>query len=1719
MRLHRYILIPLALLSLAAGRNEDRVKRLPGATRKEFESFQALSVASLEELNQATAPARLEQQTREILALGNLSLGSRGADLPLQQYLRARLSALATNGVEFVGALKGLAMVPVTLPGTVARVGDQSWPLRPLWPNGVMPSLCPTNGVTGPLVDVGRGEWADIEGKQLLGAVALMEFDGGRNWERLYANGVRAVIVVESGRLLREKAEGLFLNTPVPCPRFYVERATGDTLRRLVGQTCRLEGGAVYAQRPVESLFAYLPPTPPVRHTVREGETLDAIAARYGVKTEELAAANRTGGGTVAPGKELTVPNAPGSLVVLVPIDTVNVVPDAPHGAKVAGNLAVALTALEHLATSPTAVRRKGLIVGFLDGEHVGGLASRAIAENFIRTEGTWTAAFVEDRVKVLERYRAIAGWFGGGPSPLTEEQAQWLGEQWLRLRLDEQRISLAEKRAAALQHGAAVAEVETKIERLVKLNQATIGNRRLAWTKRVEQFRAAFREPASAAPLPVTWVALRQRFEAELNQEEARAAHDANNLALAKVLRDKIGGKGGLGFQVDLGDATGSMLITDGSAKLRDTNVGSTASKFGKRFRDVIAFATVQGGWAEEWPFLIGDDRTDVAFAVPHGPMFYSDFWGPTGLHLFPLCTANDALERLDTPADLVERLNFKNLGAQARTALVMWKLGLESPVDSLEGDRIKKKAFGRLVGRCVQFNVRSGIDAQQPVPESLVYYPALPKDGGGINSAVFRGCRRGIIVPTLLNGTFALPVETLEWNSTSKSKPNVYAYHLNRAEAQIDMVVDRGRVGTQQQRPDFKLLLNQDVEKKLVLTEVRPLVFFPGVDPTDYKPVGKDQLVKVQDAVIKGEPPHYAYDNPTDAYNEEETDSNILYLPAGRRAQFIVRKGNVYKLLLVGDVADATPEGGGLLVDGTRLTLPLTPLVAARQMYDLALRRQALYRRFGITDQVVAGALERAGEKLQATEKAVGQQQWQEVNGRAREAWGILVKYYPRIMTMGRQAVFSAVLLMAFLLPASAFAEKLLVGGKGIIARLVGTTVIFALGVVLLNFLHPAFRISVSPFIIVIAYTMILMSSIVLVLCYQRFEVVVRRARAAGGEVESEEISLVSSLSTALALGVSNLKKRKTRTFLTAFTVTALTFSIVTFVSVKGTDALLVRQLDLDRDIEGQMVEPVAAKYQGVLLREFFWAGFGEGLAQAVESEFGTHFQVARRAHYLEAEGGNNAESEGINQVEIRTGKKSAILLGIMAYEPQEREFSHLHETVSGQQWFTKDDLFHCILPDNAAADLGITEANLLNADGTRKPDDQLPQVRLMNRTWRVIGILNTSLADRYRDINGKSLAMIDYLRSAYTPKAGTGDLANETPGYHISWRRLVIVPIAAKTEVQARLRSVAVRFPAEADTKTFYRDLALRVNRAVFGTVDGKLSLITTKQKQSVGGVAKILVPVILAILIVTNTMLGAVEERKGEVGMLGAIGLSPAQISFLLLSESLVFSVIGIVCGTFSGLAFANFVPWVRVHLQPEFLVALSLNFASLTAIGLALGTGVVVLLATLFPAKKAARLAAPSGMEKWKLPDPSADGQIRYTLPFTLTRGNAVGMIAFFRRFLLNHTEATSQDFNCRQIRLARGAALVVRCTMWLQPYDLDVAQEFEMQIQPTENAGIFAVALTLHRTSGAEEAWLRTNYGFLDLVRRQFLLWRNLDDASRKRYIEEGVELFKETQS
>ena len=77
--------------------------------------------------------------------------------------------------------------------------------------------------------------------------------------------------------------------------------------------------------------------------------------------------------------------------------------------------------------------------------------------------------------------------------------------------------------------------------------------------------------------------------------------------------------------------------------------------------------------------------------------------------------------------------------------------------------------------------------------------------------------------------------------------------------------------------------------------------------------------------------------------------------------------------------------------------------------------------------------------------------------------------------------------------------------------------------------------------------------------------------------------------------------------------------------------------------------------------------------------------------------------------------------------------------------------------------------------------------------------------------------------------------------------------------------------------------------------------------------------------------------------------------------------------------------------------------------------------------------------------------------------------------------------------------------------VWLAPYDLGVSQHVSLRMVPTEDiAGIYRIAIHLQRISGDVASWRRLNTGFLDVLRKRFLVWRTLPPEVREEYLTAG---------
>lgn len=207
--------------------------------------------------------------------------------------------------------------VPIDL-GSSVEVIDEGKILKAyaLWPNGIQTCLTPPEGVFGKLIDVGRGDLTDFDGKDIEGSVVLMDFNSGDNWLYAARFGAKAVIFIEPDETTYDECVKKFLDVPLYFPRLYVEKKDGLYLRELVAKSKLL--------------------SPP--------QVKISLKMRY----SEVRSFNVIG---ILNGTDVV--NSRDIIIVATHYDTWSVVPSLSYGANEAVNVAVLLELAEYLKENP----------------------------------------------------------------------------------------------------------------------------------------------------------------------------------------------------------------------------------------------------------------------------------------------------------------------------------------------------------------------------------------------------------------------------------------------------------------------------------------------------------------------------------------------------------------------------------------------------------------------------------------------------------------------------------------------------------------------------------------------------------------------------------------------------------------------------------------------------------------------------------------------------------------------------------------------------------------------------------------------------------------------------------------------------------------------------------------------------------------------------------------------------------------------------------------------------------------------------------------------------------------------------------------------------------------------------------------------------------------------------------------------------------------------
>ncbi|MBI4483218.1 MAG: ABC transporter permease [Acidobacteria bacterium] len=229
--------------------------------------------------------------------------------------------------------------------------------------------------------------------------------------------------------------------------------------------------------------------------------------------------------------------------------------------------------------------------------------------------------------------------------------------------------------------------------------------------------------------------------------------------------------------------------------------------------------------------------------------------------------------------------------------------------------------------------------------------------------------------------------------------------------------------------------------------------------------------------------------------------------------------------------------------------------------------------------------------------------------------------------------------------------------------------------------------------------------------------------------------------------------------------------------------------------------------------------------------------------------------------------------------------------------------------------------------------------------------------------KELFGARSSVGEWVRIADRRFRVVGVLAQQGQSLGLDTDELVIIPVASMQQL-FNLPSL-LRILVEARTREDVAAAQEQVRRVLRKRHDGEDDVTVVTQDAVLAAFDRILVALTLAVggiasislgvagILIMNVMLIAVSQRTTEIGLLKAIGASPAQIRLLFFAEAAVLSLIGaavgLVLGELGSFAIRQAYPVLPAFPPPWAVVA---------ALATAVGTGIIF---SLLPAQRAARL--------------------------------------------------------------------------------------------------------------------------------------------------------------
>ena len=596
-------------------------------------------------------------------------------------------------------------------------------------------------------------------------------------------------------------------------------------------------------------------------------------------------------------------------------------------------------------------------------------------------------------------------------------------------------------------------------------------------------------------------------------------------------------------------GNGVGS--VSDGWMYLLDPTVNR--SRQYTHIRPILDKATEGKGMAFT-DLLAGTGRSQWFNHFPDQPALGGEVTALAGMPGFSLASLNDMRSTWGTPYDTLEHIDGARVQTQAD--LVRDMLHALGQADLPEPPYKKVNGFSTLSGRA-NFLRQGELFPEQKADNTLLQ--------------IYQDQQYSLAWVDSL-GQFRLP--GLADKKHSFGKAIIEGYRFAPGSNRASWSIDKTATG----KDRYRVKVNRGkAETDLIMFGCTQTTLFMLRDARSLNPLTKMTLI---DARTDTDPLHYWYSR---IDTRKSTLSTIFLEPETQVKVTLSDTLLDRKIILLGN-SDQDPLGQGFSAASTP-AIHNTSLQAAQDMMRLVIPRVENLESHSIVNQRVRTLLDRGQEHLRLALEAGDKLQHSAADQHARTSLSVIARVYNDVGRTQQDVLAGVLFYIALFVPFAYCLERLLFAHVSIHKRIVSFLGLLAGVIAIIYTVHPAFQMTYSPLVVILAFFILGLSVLVSLILFNRFEQEMKTLQRKAHVTQVQAISLWGAFVAAFSIGVSNLRRRKVRTALTCTTLIILTYTLLNFTSVRNS-------LDL-----GAVRYKNTAPYQGLMLKALEWKSLPAG------------------------------------------------------------------------------------------------------------------------------------------------------------------------------------------------------------------------------------------------------------------------------------------------------------------------------------------------------------------------------------------------------------------------------------------------------------------------------------------------------------------------------------------